>query len=611
MMMIKKTGSFAALLFLFSLFCFSQDQRVLDSLKQELAKKNNADTTRVDILNQIARQYIGNSPSDAFDYLDQAWALAVEKGYKKGIAVTLYNKGYNYFRQSDYINALTTLEKSAKAFDEIGNLRGLAASYNNIGNVFYEIGYYKIALEFQLKALEIQEKIKTQNSIAISLNNIGNIYSDLKEYEKAWNYYDSALKIHIELDDSLSMALCYNNFGVICKNKHDTAKALEYYLKSVSIKEQVGSIQGLSITLGNIGFLYLYKKMYNSALEYFSKSLKFAEESQSPDDRKNAYKGIADANEGLGRFQDAYKYYKQYSECKDSLFNIETEKEISSIQNKFEIEKYENDISLQKSEIEKQDIRIEKQQFQLFGLITGVILLLSLSIAVYTGYKRKKKDNIVISSEKKRSDDLLLNILPAEIARELKQYGKSHAKKYEMVTVMFADFENFTSFAEKLKPEEVLDELDFCFREFDSIISKYNIEKIKTIGDSYMCAGGVPVPNKTNPIDVVKCGLDMRDFIEKHKRDKIQDNELYLDVRIGIHSGPLVAGVVGVKKFAYDIWGDTVNIASRMESASQVGKVNVSGEVYKNVKDNFACEYRGKIEAKNKGEIDMYFIERL
>ena len=170
----------------------------------------------------------------------------------------------------------------------------------------------------------------------------------------------------------------------------------------------------------------------------------------------------------------------------------------------------------------------------------------------------------------------MLNILPAETAEELKNKGQSEARHFEMVTVMFTDFKGFTYMAEKLSPQELVDEIDYCFKNFDQIISKYNIEKIKTIGDAYMCAGGLPVANDTNPVDVVKAGLgDSRVYSKVEKRKK-EENKPYFELRMGINTGPVVAGIVGIKKFQYDIWGDTVNIASRMESSGEIGKVNIS-----------------------------------
>jgi class 3 adenylate cyclase len=211
--------------------------------------------------------------------------------------------------------------------------------------------------------------------------------------------------------------------------------------------------------------------------------------------------------------------------------------------------------------------------------------------------------------EKQKSDDLLLNILPEEVANELKEKGSADAKQFDMVTVMFTDFKGFTQISEKLSPSQLVEEIHICFKAFDAIIAKHNIEKIKTIGDAYMCAGGLPVSNETHAIDVVNAALEIRQFMQEHVAQKRKANQEVFEIRIGIHTGPVVAGIVGIRKFAYDIWGDTVNVASRLESSGEAGKINISGSTYEIVQQHFACTHRGKIEAKNKGQIDMYFVE--
>ncbi len=216
-----------------------------------------------------------------------------------------------------------------------------------------------------------------------------------------------------------------------------------------------------------------------------------------------------------------------------------------------------------------------------------------------------------VEKQKKLSDDLLLNILPEEVAEELKEKGSAEAKLFEEATVLFTDFKGFTSLSEKLSPKELVNDLNVCFSEFDKIVSELNVEKIKTIGDSYMAAGGLPTTNNSHSTDVIKAAIRMRDFVEEGKAKKIAAGLPYFEIRIGIHTGPLVAGIVGVKKFQYDIWGDTVNTASRMESNGEVGQINISGATYQLVKDKFKFTYRGKIQAKGKGELDMYFVEEL
>lgn len=212
--------------------------------------------------------------------------------------------------------------------------------------------------------------------------------------------------------------------------------------------------------------------------------------------------------------------------------------------------------------------------------------------------------------EKSKSDDLLLNILPADTANELKSNGFAKPKHYDLVTVLFTDFKNFTSISEKLSAVELVEEINFCYSNFDRIITQFGIEKIKTIGDSYMCVGGIENNNADTVKNTVLAAIEIRDFMEAEKQRRVAKGEFYFDIRIGLHTGPVIAGIVGIKKFAFDIWGNTVNIASRMESSSEPEKINVSGETYELIKESFDCEYRGKIMAKNKGDIDMYFVER-
>lgn len=221
----------------------------------------------------------------------------------------------------------------------------------------------------------------------------------------------------------------------------------------------------------------------------------------------------------------------------------------------------------------------------------------------------KRTEDLII--EKEKSEALLANVLPKNTASEIMAKGKATKIKYNFVTVLFSDIQGFTKIAEEMNPEVLIDELDKFFFYFDSVVEKFGIEKIKTIGDAYMCAGGIPEKNRTNPVEVIMAALEMKAYMKKLKESSELQGMKYWDIRIGIHTGTVVAGVVGQKKLSYDIWGDTVNTASRMESSGEAGKINISGTTYEFVKDFFVCEYRGKMPVKYKGELEMYFVNSI
>ena len=257
------------------------------------------------------------------------------------------------------------------------------------------------------------------------------------------------------------------------------------------------------------------------------------------------------------------------------------------------------------SELEKARVK-RTRNIYLFSAI-GVV---GLAIGLWSRLRFVHRSRAAIQKEKDRSEELLLNILPEEVAEELKAKGEAEAKLISDVTVLFTDFKGFTAMSEKLTPKELVADIHECFSAFDHIMEKRGIEKIKTIGDAYMAAGGLPTPNTTHALDVVKAALEIRDFIAEGKARKVAAGLPYFEIRIGIHTGPVVAGIVGVKKFAYDIWGDTVNTASRMESSGEVGHVNISESTYALVKNLPGLTFtpRGKVQAKGKGEMEMYFV---
>ncbi|WP_194974367.1 adenylate/guanylate cyclase domain-containing protein [Aquiflexum lacus] len=243
----------------------------------------------------------------------------------------------------------------------------------------------------------------------------------------------------------------------------------------------------------------------------------------------------------------------------------------------------------------------------------GLIVIFYLITTTFEALKQQALDSLLskqkeLKSEQKRSEDLLLNIFPKEIAEELKETGKAKARLHENVTVLFADIKNFTSLSEGLTPPELVKLLHAYFQRIDSIIQKHGLEKIKTIGDAYLAAGGVPGSNKANAINVVEAAIEIQETNLHFKNEQLNNGNIFFDFRIGINTGPVVAGVVGDKKFVYDIWGDAVNLAARIEETSEPGKINISESTYFEIKDHFICEPRGFVPAKNKGEIKMFWV---
>lgn len=258
-----------------------------------------------------------------------------------------------------------------------------------------------------------------------------------------------------------------------------------------------------------------------------------------------------------------------------------------------------------------------KTQFTLIALII-FILIVTYTIIQWRNFnhalERFKLESIInrrteeLIKEKEKTDNLLARVLPRETATELKETGKVNTQKFNMVTVLFSDIQGFTRITDELNPENLIDQLDKFFLYFDSVVDKYKIEKIKTIGDAYMCAGGIPHKNRTNPVEVVLAALEMMYFMREINLEHNPGQDIW-DLRIGIDTGPVIAGVVGRNKLTYDIWGTTVNTASRMESSGEVGKINISGNTHILVQEYFLCTYRGKMPIKNKGDIEMYFVE--
>lgn len=299
--------------------------------------------------------------------------------------------------------------------------------------------------------------------------------------------------------------------------------------------------------------------------------------------------------------EQALYYFKEASADLDSLKSTEMAKRMESMKMETELRSKETEIDLLNSRVQVNELA-RRNYIIVISSLLFFLLLLGLFLNSRTKLTRQLRDrNERLADANKKSDDLLLNILPKEVADELKEQGYSEARLYPAVSVMFTDFVNFTGISQQLTPNELVAEIHRIFTAFDHIMEKHGVEKIKTIGDAYMAVTGMPVEDPDHAVNMVRAAEELLSWM--------QESGSRFMIRVGIHSGPVVAGIVGVKKYAYDIWGDTVNTAARMEQNSESGKINISGDTYALIQDQITCRHRGKIAAKNKGEIDMYFVE--
>jgi adenylate cyclase len=626
--------------------CAGQSVSV-DSLKAILTASRN-DTVKVNLLLQIGAIYRNTDPQLAIPYTVQAKELSSQLNYEDGLARSYKYTGLAYYDQSKYIEAMDNYNHSLQIFKKMNNKVGISNIQNNIGVIYKEQGLDSKALEFFFNSLKNAEETGDVLRITTALNNIGSVYQHkIATYNKALEYYLRALPVSKQLGDNKLIGATLGNIGEIYLQRGKSDSALFYFKKQQQAYQSTGDI---SYALNNIGKVYNQKKDYASALRYHqqaydsavainsilymtqslqglantydstgdyrkalesnSKAEHLAKDINSSYDLKDIYNSLSFTYSKLSDYKNASRYQNLLLDIKDSIYNKEGDLKLSSYEFNFEIEKKQGQINLLEKDKALQDLAIQRQKLFRNAVLAGFALILAIAIILYRNYRNKIKVNKLLDTQKAQIEGLLLNILPAEVSKELQQKGEATPRFYESVTVLFTDFKGFTTIADTLSPQQVVAELSECFTTFDNIMEKYGLEKIKTIGDSYMCAGGIPVSNSSHPVNMVKAGFE----IAKYMRDK---NELRVlngfspwELRIGIHTGPLVAGVVGKKKYAYDIWGTTVNIASRMESNGEPGQINISMATYELVKHEFECSYRGKIYAKNVGEIDMYFVNK-
>jgi class 3 adenylate cyclase len=522
---------------------------------------------------------------------------------KQSIANVNNNLGNLYKDQKDYTKAMEAYSHSIKIYEAINieqpnntsNKQGLSNTYNNIGLVYRDQSKNMAALEMYFKSLKMSEVLGDKHGISSTYTAIGGLYIDLF------------------IEDSLGVGFDFKPNSSLNENENQIApfhishnalldSALLLHERALSLDLETGDKNNNTYSLYGIGQVYFNQKKYKEAISYYKQSYAISDSINALDGKRHNANRLSECYKGLKKYDKALSWYEKSVIIKDTIFNQEKHKELTRKTMNYEFDKKE---AITKTENEKKLIlsaqALSKQTMFRNGFMGGFAVVI-----LFAGVFFRQRNKI--SKAKKRSDELLLNILPAEVAEELKINGESEARQFDDVTVLLTDFVNFTGASEKLTPKELVSEIHHCFTAFDEIIGRNGLEKIKTTGDAYLAVCGLPNADGQHAKRAIIAAKEILKFMDERKNSSLLKGG-FGDVKIGIHSGSVVAGIVGVKKFAYDIWGDTVNTAARMEQNCDEGKINISGSTYQLAKNDFNFIYRGKIKAKNKGEIDMYFVE--
>lgn len=609
------------------------------------AQTTKEDTAAVNGLLEKSKTLFGTDPVKAIAYSQQAHDMAARLKFEKGQAIALKNIGIGYYFQQKHEQALNYWHQSLAIFERMKDDVGISNLLNNISAVYKDKGddvkaldyclqalklaektndttrifsslvtaasiYHNSndpkALDYLLKALPLRQKAGNTGMSSILLSNLGEIYYDQQKDEKALPYFREAIAI-----DSATgqVAFAYNGIGKILLRKKAYDASLQYHRKALAVAEKVGDQFQQMRAWQGIGNVNLQQGQYTDAFDYLNKAKSIAEELGAKVDLRDIYQNLSLAYAKVADFQNAYLYKTRYADVKDTIYNTESLKKLGLLNLGFELSKKEDQIKLLTNEKKLGEVEVQKQRQAKTAFAIGLILLIAIAFIIFRGYRHTEKVNKVLDRQKLQIQTLLTNILPAEVVKELQENGRAKPRSYEKVSVLFSDFRNFTMIAEKMSPEELVKELNICFVAFDDIIERNKLEKIKTIGDAYMCAGGIPTADISHPFRIVRAAVEIQAYMKGFNQRRHELGLEPLEMRIGIHVGPVVAGVVGKKKYAYDIWGNTVNIASRMESNGEPGKINISAATYDMIKDKYICTHRGKLYAKNVGEIDMYFVQ--
>lgn len=556
----------------------------------------------------------------AIEYYHTSIELDPDPDKKKGIFGDI---GTIYLNIGDYPNAVKYFEEAYNIQNRellagknctLNDTLNLMALLISLGDVDYSLSQFDKALKNYHIAEDYNQAVKDKFIDLLIYQGLGKCFQSKKDYALAIQNYDTALQISIVLKNDENQTDILNKIGNIYLITGKLDRAIAYARHSLDINannENASSLPGTYLLLGKIATI---QGNGEEAVTWFNKAISLFNKARKIDDESAAWYELSNAYEQMNNIRASFDAYKHYIQLRDSVFNLDKTRQITSTEMQAGFARKQDSASLVQA---KKDAAIrfhmQRQQSLMYGGFAGLIMVLLVAFFIYRNYSLQKKANVIIThtnkalnTEKQVSETLLLNILPADVAEELKSNGKIKARLFDNVTVLMTDFVGFTLAGEQLSPEALVEELHTCFEAFDNIIGKYKIEKIKTVGDSYVAVSGLPNANPHHARDIAMAAIDIINYIEQRKLEK---GKGAFSIRIGINSGKLIAGIVGVKKFAYDIWGDTVNTAARMEQNGEAGKINIAHATYALIKDEFSCTYRGEIDAKNKGKLKMYFVE--
>ena len=585
--------------FTISMVIDAQNREVADSLEFVYSMGSYAPEDELKILQQLAKGH--PNPEKILQFSEQLLKLARQLDSVGYEIAALQHKGNALRLKGNVIKSLQSyFQGVAIAADKDMN-RDLGLLYSAIADVYSIMDNRKNTIRYYKKAITILKEENDSLNYASTLENFGDEYNlNFAKPDSALLLFKQSGDIFRALDDQIGMAYNLGNIGLAYAQKGDNRTAEKNISEAINRLSELGDYYPICVYLTYMSDIYAERHDFKSAFNYAERSLALARRYELKDQISDANLKLSELYEQIGNTEESLKYYKAHVSYKDSVRNIASVQQMANLRTDFEIAQKQTEVDLLNQEKKTQQVISIA-----IAVALGLIVLLAFGLYRRNLFIRRTKK--IIEGEKERSEQLLLNILPEETALELMENGKVKAKKFDSVTVLFTDFKGFTIYAENLSPEKLVESVDFYFSEFDRIMEKYSLEKIKTVGDAYMCAGGLPFPSEDHAFKMVQAAFEIAEFVEQAKK-RDSENSTSFEVRIGINTGPIVAGVVGTKKSAYDIWGDTVNVASRMETMSEPGRINISANTYDLVRNDFKCEPRGEIYVKNRGMMQMYYV---